>query len=211
MKKNSRKKILDAALEIFSQKGYKSATVREICKKAGVNIALINYHFTSKKSLYMELVDSIMSDVAGKYPVAGYVKPDMTRDDKLKGIITLLVMRAFGTDGISKTKMRLQLINREILEPTDAMRLTMINRIKEVKSAAIGVVREFLPEASEDEIKLCVLSIISQCFYPVFAMEAMKLAELPNDVTHENFYEMLIDHISSFVKAGMAAYSGARV
>lgn len=211
MKKNSRKKILDAALEIFSQKGYKSATVREICKRAGVNIALINYHFTSKKSLYMELIDSIMSDVAGKYPVSGYIKQEMTRDDKLKGIVTLLVMRAFGADGISKTKMRLQLINREILEPTDAMRLAMINRIKEVKGAAIGVVREYLPDAQEDEIKLCVLSIISQCFYPVFAMEAMKLADLPNDASYENFYEMLIEHIYLFVKAGMAAYSGARV
>lgn len=211
MKKNSKKKILDAALEIFSQKGYKSATVREICKKAGVNIALINYHFSSKRSLYMELVESIMSDVAGKYPVANYIKQEMSSDEKLRGIVTLLVMRAFGSDGIGKTKMRLQLINREIMEPSDAMRMGMMNRIKEVKLAAMSVVREFLPDASEDEIMLAVLSMVSQCFYPVFTMETMRLVGLPNDTMYDNFYELLIEHVYNFTRSGIVAYKGAKV
>ncbi|MCD8553872.1 helix-turn-helix domain-containing protein [Seleniivibrio sp.] len=44
MKKNAKQKILEAAMKVFGEQGFRAATVREICKKAGVNIALVNYH-----------------------------------------------------------------------------------------------------------------------------------------------------------------------
>ena len=48
--------LLDAAGEIFAEKGLEQATVREICGKAGLNIAAVNYYFRDKKALYVEAV-----------------------------------------------------------------------------------------------------------------------------------------------------------
>ena len=42
--------IMEAAGKIFAEEGYPKATVRDICKHAGANIAAINYHFGNKKS-----------------------------------------------------------------------------------------------------------------------------------------------------------------
>ena len=44
-------RILDAAEELFAEKGFSDTSLRMITGKAGVNLAAVNYHFGSKKSL----------------------------------------------------------------------------------------------------------------------------------------------------------------
>jgi AcrR family transcriptional regulator len=48
--------ILDAALAVFSQRGYHDASIDEIAGEAGVSKALIYEHFASKQELYAELI-----------------------------------------------------------------------------------------------------------------------------------------------------------
>ena len=48
--------ILDAALAVFSERGYHDASIDEIAGEAGVSKALIYEHFSSKQELYGELI-----------------------------------------------------------------------------------------------------------------------------------------------------------
>jgi AcrR family transcriptional regulator len=50
-------KILDAAFRRLAQEGYTALSMREIAKDAGVNHALINYHFRTKDQLVIEVLD----------------------------------------------------------------------------------------------------------------------------------------------------------
>jgi len=51
-----RTEILDAALAVFSERGYHDSSIDEIAGEAGVSKALIYEHFSSKQELYAELI-----------------------------------------------------------------------------------------------------------------------------------------------------------
>ena len=52
----TRQRIIRAATKLFANKGLNGTSVREISRKASVNLAAINYHFQSKEQLYREIV-----------------------------------------------------------------------------------------------------------------------------------------------------------
>ncbi|MEA3365331.1 MAG: TetR family transcriptional regulator, partial [Candidatus Hydrogenedentes bacterium] len=65
----TRGKILLAALRVFGEKGYRDATHAEICHRAGVNTAAINYHFGSKEGLYQAAYEYAATLADSLYPI----------------------------------------------------------------------------------------------------------------------------------------------
>jgi len=57
----SSRKIINAAIVLFANKGYESTTTREICKHAEVNLSLISYYFKNKEGLYLSIIESIVN------------------------------------------------------------------------------------------------------------------------------------------------------
>ncbi|MBP1635516.1 MAG: transcriptional regulator, TetR family [Acidobacteria bacterium] len=53
-----RAQLIDAALDVFSRKGFGGATTKEIAAEAGVAEAVIFRHFPSKEALYTAVLDS---------------------------------------------------------------------------------------------------------------------------------------------------------
>lgn len=54
---DSRERIFQAALRLFSRKGYAGTGMRELATEAGVNLAMINYFYGSKIGLLKEILD----------------------------------------------------------------------------------------------------------------------------------------------------------
>jgi TetR/AcrR family transcriptional regulator len=53
-----REQIIQTAIQIFSQKGFRGTTTREIAQAAGVTEALVFQHFADKEELYAAILDS---------------------------------------------------------------------------------------------------------------------------------------------------------
>jgi AcrR family transcriptional regulator len=56
-------RILEAAYDVFSERGFEGASVRAVCKHAGVNVAAINYHWSSKEALWLAVCKRAVGDL----------------------------------------------------------------------------------------------------------------------------------------------------
>ena len=61
--RRGRSAVLDGAMRVFAENGYAGASIREICRVAGVTKPVLYYYFKSKEHLYQEL----MIDSFGHY------------------------------------------------------------------------------------------------------------------------------------------------
>jgi AcrR family transcriptional regulator len=57
MKEDRRQQIIDAAMELFAQKGFRGTTTRDLASHAGVNEAIIFRHFKTKEELYSAIIE----------------------------------------------------------------------------------------------------------------------------------------------------------
>src|SRR5580658_2815435 len=58
-----RQQLVTVALELFARRGYRATTMDDIAEAAGVTKPLVYQHFSSKRALYLELVDSIAQEL----------------------------------------------------------------------------------------------------------------------------------------------------
>jgi TetR/AcrR family transcriptional regulator len=83
-----RRHLLQAALELFSRKGFGGATTKEIAAAAGVTEAIIFRHFPSKTALYTAVLDSKTEDCKHDQWFSG-IQALMERNDDA-GVIRML-------------------------------------------------------------------------------------------------------------------------
>ncbi|MEQ9258732.1 MAG: TetR family transcriptional regulator C-terminal domain-containing protein [Roseovarius sp.] len=60
IQKRNRKRILDAALEVFSQHGFRGATLDQIAGEAGLSKPNILYYFSGKEEIHVTLLNALM-------------------------------------------------------------------------------------------------------------------------------------------------------
>ncbi|WP_052947891.1 TetR/AcrR family transcriptional regulator [Aneurinibacillus tyrosinisolvens] len=87
--KRTRDKILDSAVQVFSQKGFQASTIREIARSAGVNDLTVYRHFESKEKLFNEMFrqHTLLSEMNNF--INSRVKGDFNAD--IRAIITMFV------------------------------------------------------------------------------------------------------------------------
>ena len=54
---NTKEKIFDVALDLFSKKGYDSVSLREIAEEVGIKKSSIYSHYSSKEAILMDIFD----------------------------------------------------------------------------------------------------------------------------------------------------------
>lgn len=196
-----RKKLLIAAAEIFADKGFRHATIAEICTRAGANIAAVNYHFGNKENLYKKSWRHAFLESLKDYPLDGGVGKDSPPEEQLFGQVRSLLMRV--SDEKNK---EFWFIQREMSNPTGLLEEVVEEVIKPLKERMSTIVREILsPQATEMEVFFCEISIMSQCLDPMIAgQRKMKQLEKAQGRSFKMIdIEAYSVHVTKFCLAGM--------
>jgi TetR/AcrR family transcriptional regulator, regulator of cefoperazone and chloramphenicol sensitivity len=193
-------RLLTAAAEVFAEKDYRSATVMEICRLAGANIAAVNYHFGDKETLYTEAWRYAFSQSIEFCPPDGGVFPEALPEERLRGQIIALLRRI----GAENNK-EFWIAQKEIASPTGLLQEVMDTEITPLHQRMEAVVRELLgSDASESQVQFSVLSIVSQCTGPIAVRRchrgAGKTGEGPASIKDLNDYA---EHVVQFSLAAL--------
>ena len=86
-------RLLEAAGEVFAERGFEGATVREICARAGANVAAVNYHFGDKRELYRATLFHAYRTVDERIPIDGGAPPSAPPEVRLRALIGAFVAR----------------------------------------------------------------------------------------------------------------------
>ncbi len=81
-RKESIRRILEAAMSVFSEEGFSGARMDEIAKRAGVNKAMIYYRVGDKKTLYREVIQMLFGDIGNA--ITGGIPEDSDPEKKFK-------------------------------------------------------------------------------------------------------------------------------
>ncbi|MBJ2158261.1 TetR/AcrR family transcriptional regulator [Variovorax sp. IB41] len=115
--------ILETAGRLFAERGFAEATSKEICTRAGTNMAAINYHFNGRDGLYEAVLIEAHSQLVSIDELVGLASVSNDPRQKLRALLTHLIE----VGGQPKAPWGFRVVLREALSPSPAMPM-MIKR-----------------------------------------------------------------------------------
>jgi TetR/AcrR family transcriptional regulator, regulator of cefoperazone and chloramphenicol sensitivity len=195
----TRERLLEAAGEVFAEKGFRRATIRDICQRAGSNVAAVNYHFGDKERLYAEVLHYAhhCADAGSRPADAGLAGAP---EEQLREFIKVFLFRIFNE---GRPAWHARLMVQEIFEPTVALDQLVNQAIRPQQRRLAQIVRDIVgPVIAEKELRLCVISIVAQCLHyhharPVITRLYPEQTFLPADI------DAIAEHIARFSLAAL--------
>jgi AcrR family transcriptional regulator len=195
----TRQRLLDAAGEVFAEQGFRAATIRAICQRAGANIAAVNYHFRDKRALYAAVFQYAHESALLRHPVEPAAGVARRTDQRLRAFIQGFLMRILDS---GRPAWHGKLMAREMVEPTGALDALVEGSIRPHFLLLSGIVRELVGDLPEVDMRRACISVVCQCLFYHQARPVITrlFPALQLDVTELG---ILTDHITAFTVAGL--------
>jgi len=197
-------RIIEAAGEIFADRGFRETTVREICRSAGANLAAVNYHFGDKERLYMAVIKHYRDVAVQKYSQNDSVCAHDPHDVQLTSFIKSFMFHLLGEGHESCFG---KLMSREYIEPTSALDVIIEEEFRPFFNRLNAIIRQLLgKEISEGKVVLCAMSVLGQCLYFKHSRPVISRLLRKDHYTVEEISE-IADHIACFSLKALAGLS----
>lgn len=198
----TRWRVLQAAAEVFAEAGYHAATTREICRRAGVNLASIHYHFGDKAELYRAVFRLPFLDQCNTF--AGVDLAQAPLAEALQVFYGWLFPVALEEEPMLQLFLRLH--GREEAEPSGVLGDTLTNALRPNHEKLQALLcREFglkRPDLEVDRLAFCLAGMASVYFHGGrSAVEQLA----PRLVAGRRAREVMVDKLVEYALALIAA------
>ena len=190
----TRDKLLEAAGRAFAERGYAGATIRDICKEAGANVAAVNYYFKDKLALYTEVLHQVAQakNVDG---VRAALEQQVSPEDALRDAVRA---RLRGLYGAKRPDWHFRIAAREFAQPTPAMSQVIDTVMRPIYNRLCGVIGKMIGRPPEHEqTRLCAHSVIGQMMHYILGGKVIHCLWPAMEMTPEQV-ERVADHIADF-------------
>ena len=191
----TKERLLEAAGMVFAERGFREATIREICRMAGANIAAVNYYFGDKERLYAEALQYGARMALERFPPDEGLADGAPPEEALYAFVRSF-LRRFLESGQPEWHGRL--CAREMVEPSAALDALVREIVVPLSARVSGIARALLgPKATDTQVRLCAMSVVGQCLLyhhhrPVLDRLYGASVSSPQDITR------LARHITAF-------------
>lgn len=193
--------VLEAATQVFAEKGYRATTIADICKAARSNTASVNYYFGSKEHLYAEVWKNAFRLAITKYPPDMGVGADASPEERLRAFIRSLLHKMLAGGELGHAG---QILLMEVSNPTEALDMVKHDTLEPIRLHLCHILSQLLgPTASEQQIAFCAMSIVHQCIG--FGFKKGHLPPIFSPIPIDAMRQQLTEHVTRFSLAGLAA------
>lgn len=199
----TREKLLNAAGEVFAERGFYKATIREICHRAGANVAAVNYTFGDKLALYTEVLrQSVRAPETAQLTAA--LDTARSPEEVLHKVIFARLQSLCGGE---RPDWGFRIIMHEFLQPTPAMAQVVEEGMRPVYKRVLKAVGELLGLSPDHEkTRLCNNSIIGQVLFYAHSRPVLSRLQPELSMTPEQL-ERIAEHIFEFSMASLMQMS----
>jgi AcrR family transcriptional regulator len=203
---DTRERLLEAGGAVFSEAGYRAATVREIvARSGGANLAAVNYHFGDKEGLYAAVLQHYAKESLSKHPPLAGLAPDATPEQQLHAYVRSFLLRIFDQGSFHGKMMA-----REMVEPTAALGRIVEQMIRPLYGRLCAIVKTLAgPKAGVTAVERAAKSIVGQCLFYKHCAPVLRL--LDGRLPDLRDIDALADHIVSFSAAGIRQLGAPRL
>jgi AcrR family transcriptional regulator len=142
----TQQKLLNAAVEAFSENGFKGTSTRDIAERAGVHHPLITYHFKNKDQLWRAAADYIFGAFTRSLATALEEHKDQDPKQRMSALIYAYVKYARNQPALHKVMVqeasypnpRLDWLIEKHLKPIFTVTFGMLEKLQELGVAVPG-------------------------------------------------------------------------
>jgi len=198
---NTKAALLTAAIEVFADKGFDSATVRDICGRAKANVAAVNYHYGSKDGLYAAVLDEVFPSGEEWHAEDSQA---VTPEERLREFLRRLGSEIYERDSKIMAQ-RWAIFLREMAKPSHKLGLIVEHQIQPRANALRSIVGDILgPDASDHALAYCSSSIWAMMLDHLLTQPILDRLT-PQRPAVEGVSEEFLDHVATFAFGGLMA------
>lgn len=201
----TQRQLLEAAGEIFAEHGYAKATSKEICERAGANVAAVNYHFGSKDGLYAAVLEEAHSRIVSIETVAAAAQSRIEPRLKLRMFLSRIVGEVCKADDGG---WELRVLSRELLSRSPLMAGLIQNQIAPKAKFVRSIIAEIMQLPVDDPaVSRALINLMGPILMLVITERSLQKQVVPQlDLEPQ----AMTEHMVTYALAGMEAVAKER-